>query len=358
MAGAAVCWVCVCVVCLCVWWARCITTYTKALIFAGILMSLYAFRMSYPTTDPMPRDSRDAVRVMTFNMRYGPSAERESAIQTILHRHRPHVVGVQEGERDTLARMAAAEGYAVYHSRDNYQTAILWDKEKVSALEMGSFTLSMTKGASFERVVHWVLLQHVGRDTPPVLCLNTHFDPYSETARVTQSVSLSSEAEHLIRSRNVSAIVTADFNTLRYGAVYSQFVRPTPSGGTYWRDAFLTALSTHDDAVTTFHGFSGLRLSSLSLHIPLSLLSSLLSLLPIASPFRWRPSDFHIDWLLYSDHYAASHVLTPRHCEVLTSDVSGVYPSDHYPVMCDFVMEERGKGKRQNGEGEMTCGVK
>ena len=177
---------------------------------------------------------------------------------------------------------------------------------------------------------------------PPFLFLNTHLDPYCEVARGVQASTLAENAADILRTSNASAILAADFNTLRGGDVFTHFTIPLSEKLASWRDSFSSALWKDDLAVTTFHGFSGLRLSSFLLRVPLSLASSLLSLLPYPTPFRWRPDDFHIDWLLFSNTFASSHAasLSPIYCHVISDDVDGVFPSDHYPVVCEYAAGE------------------
>ena len=106
---------------------------------------------------------------------------------------------------------------------------------------------------------------------------------------------------------NPAVILTGDFNTRPGSATYKNF---TGSGFT---DTFLAAGNKDDESANTFHAFEGSRYRD-------------------AHPER-KPR--RIDWVFLKD--PKGRWRTESHDIIRDAEEdSGLYPSDHYPIVADF----------------------
>lgn len=244
------------------------------------------------------------VRAMTFNLRRdvpedGRNAwpHRCDAAAAVVRRHRPAVLGTQEGLphqlRDLDARLPGyvrVGGCRRGDGQDEHN-AVFFDASRFEAEAWGDRWLSASPdvpgsrswGNELPRIVTWVRLRERGASTRFVVA-NTHLDHRSEASRLRSIRWLAEEFS--------GALVVGDFNAVPGDAVHRAAV------GSGWQDSWLSAGRAEEG---TFHGFSG-RLCG------------------------------RIDWILAP---ADARVVS---CEVVRERPEGVFPSDHDPVVADVVM--------------------
>jgi endonuclease/exonuclease/phosphatase family metal-dependent hydrolase len=259
-----------------------------------------------------------ALRVMTFNIRYGTAPDgpdawplrRALALRVIRDFH-PAVLGMQEALRfqlDEIERALAAYGEVGVGRDDGARAgeyaAILYDRRRLDLLEQGWFWLSdtpevpgsMTWGNRFPRIVTWARLADRERGTT-FYVFDTHFDHESQPARERGArLLLARMAARAAPSDPV--LVTGDFNA---GEDNPAFRALLAAGLT---DTF-RALHPSATEVGTFHAFRGGRGGD---KIDAVLVSA-----------GWRVVDAGI---------------------VHTSE-GGHYPSDHFPVTATVVPPSR-----------------
>jgi endonuclease/exonuclease/phosphatase family metal-dependent hydrolase len=270
------------------------------------------------------------LRIMSFNVRGSRhDATRRNAwpnraalnVATI-ERYAPAVVGLQEAQRGNLdayrrrlPRYAhvrgAKHGNAFPHDFDT----ILYDPERLERLDSGGFWLSETperRSRSWEtrvaRCATWALFGLPGKDLS-LLHMNTHLDHVSALARREGSKLIVRRAEQIsARTGDDPAIVlTGDFNARPGSAVHKIF---SDAG---FADTYLAAGNEDGKAAYTFHAFEGTRYRG-------------------AHPHR---GPRRIDWILLKD--PGGRLRTKSHTIIHDADESsGLYPSDHYPVIADF----------------------
>lgn len=174
-----------------------------------------------------------AVKVMSFNIRYGTADDgenhwekRKAFLVETIHKFDPDLLGTQETlgfQRDFLAEQLP--GYAwLGVGRDDGQEkgemmALYYRKDRFEKLEGGHFWLSETPDkigskswdSSLPRMVTWVKLKDLKNPAAkPIAFFNTHFDHRGPQARL--------ESAKLIRRKiqefggDCRVILTGDFN--------------------------------------------------------------------------------------------------------------------------------------------------
>ena len=251
-----------------------------------------------------------ALRVMTYNVRYGTAADgpdawehrRELALRVIAN-HRPDVIGLQESLRFQLDEIAAefprlAE---VGVGRDDgvaagEYSAVLYDESRLELLGSDTFWLSDTPGTvastswgnRIPRIVTWARFRD-RRTNRTFYVFNTHWDHESQPSRE-RSADLLLERIASREHPDESVLVTGDFNAGESNPAFTALLE----GGL--NDTFRTL---HPDArdVGTFHGFEGDR------------------------------SGEKIDAVLASPGWRVLEAW------IVTLHDGSRYPSDHFPVM-------------------------
>lgn len=243
------------------------------------------------------------LRVMTFNLRRdvpqdGVNAwpHRHPAVGEVVLRHRPHVLGTQEGLPHQLAQLDAhLAGYRrVGRTRcgrgEDEAMALYYDAERLTLEASGDSWLSDRPEepgsrawlSACPRMVTWARFRD--RETGRVVtCANTHLDHVSGWAR--------RRSARLLAERFPDALVMGDFNATPGGAVHRAMTR-------LWQDTFEVAAGVREKG-HTFHGFTGEARS-------------------------------RIDW-----------ILVPREASVESHAVvrdrpGGRLPSDHWPVLAEL----------------------
>ena len=269
------------------------------------------------------------IRVMSFNIR-GSSRDRGKAnawvnrapanVETI-ERCAPGLIGFQEFQRGNLKiYRQRLPGYAHilgprYANRPPHSfNAIFFDPTRLELLDSGGFWLSTTPerysaswGTRVVRSANWALFASPETGLTFVH-LNTHLDHVSPPARREGSRLILRKLAEI--RENVGAglpvIVTGDFNCRPGSPTYLNFIE----GG--FVDTYLAAGNEENEDANTFHAFKGSRYRD-------------------AHPMPRR-----IDWILLSD---PDRRMAVKSCSIVrdNDESSGVYPSDHYPVLAELV---------------------
>jgi endonuclease/exonuclease/phosphatase family metal-dependent hydrolase len=268
------------------------------------------------------------IRVMSFNVRGSfhdarkKNAWRNRADLNVatIERYAPDVIGLQEAQRSNLdayhkrlPRYAHIRGPRYGNTVPHDFNTILFDPERLEPVDSGGFWLSETPdeySRSWEtrvaRSATWALFTVLGTDLS-FLHLNTHLDHASALARQEGSKLAVSRVKEISGSTGVDppVIVTGDFNSRPGNRVHRTF---TESG---FVDPYLAA--GNKEGANTFHAFRG-------------------ALYRDAHPAR---GPRRIDWILLKDSKELLRVKSHRIIHD-AGEGSGLYPSDHYPLLADF----------------------
>jgi endonuclease/exonuclease/phosphatase family metal-dependent hydrolase len=270
------------------------------------------------------------IRVMSFNVRgsfrdvrkQNAWRNRASLNVATIDLYRPDVVGLQEAQRGNLEayrrhlpRYARIRGPKYGNVLPHDFNTILFDPEKLEELDSGGFWLSETPerrsrswGTRVARSATWALFGAAGEDLS-ILHLNTHLDHISAPARREGSKLVTKKAMEISgrAGEEPAIILTGDFNARPGKAVHKTFI----DAG--FVDTYLAAGNRDDEAANTFHAFEGARYRDAR---------------PDRGPRR-------LDWILLKD--PKGRLRTKSHSIIHDADEdSGLYPSDHYPVVAEF----------------------
>ena len=278
---------------------------------------------------PAPDDAaaRDpaALRVMSFNIRFGVADDRADRwdfrkdlfVRTI-KRFDPDLLGVQEAldfQMDYLRR--ALDGYGVVGAgREDGRSrgelsAVLFKSERFEKRDEGHFWFSDrphvpgTKhwDSELPRMCSWVKLRdrNARRGTPgdTVLFLDTHWDHAGTVARVESARMLRRKIFEL--QPQGPAVLVGDFNCTEDDEPYHELLRGGEGTGLRLVDSYRAVHPERQAAEATFHAFRGGREGS------------------------------RIDWIIHTDN------LKPVEAEIDYFHEGGRYPSDHFPVTATLV---------------------
>ncbi len=255
--------------------------------------------------------------VMTFNVRYGSAKDggnawerRKDILVDTLRAHDPDVFGVQECLDFQAAYIAAhLDGHTWIGLGRNADgggemTAVFFRKGLLMALESGHFWLSETPDVpaskswdtSLPRIASWIKF-HAPASKTDFYFFNTHFDHRGVQARLESAKLLAERIRPL--AAQLPVVLTGDFNALAGTSAPWQAL--TAHG---MRDAWQRAAKKKGPA-NTWNGFE------------------------TPGPGAAR----RIDWILVSPR------IEVLHCETVTRQQDGRYPSDHFPVLAKLVLE-------------------
>jgi len=276
------------------------------------------------------------LRVMSFNVRGSfRDATRKNAWRNrsglnvaTIERYAPDVIGLQESQHGNLAtygrrlpRYAHIRGPKYGNAFPYDSNAILYDPEKFTLLDTGGFWLSETPGRHSKswgtrvaRSATWALFGLAGTDLC-ILHLNTHLDHVSAPARREGSKLIVEKIAELSNrsAENPAFILTGDFNARPGTRTYKNF---TESG---FVDTYLASGNEDNEDASTFHAFEGTRYRDKH---------------PARGPRR-------LDWILLKDPKERLRTESHRIIHDAHED-SGLYPSDHYPIVADFGLQASG----------------
>lgn len=230
----------------------------------------FLFAVTAAAADP------PAVRVMTYNIRYGTAKDgdnhwdkRKTFLVETVKAFDPDLLGTQETlafQRDALAKeLAGHESFGV--GRDDGKeagemAALFYRKDRFDKTDGGHFWLSETpekvgsKGwdAALPRVVSWVKLRDKkDPGAKPILYLNTHFDHRGNKARA--------ESARLIRKKlgdlgaGCAVVLTGDFNAGEGSDPYKSLYDPDGGKPSPVRDAYRTVRPKRETNEGTFSNF-------------------------------------------------------------------------------------------------------
>jgi endonuclease/exonuclease/phosphatase family metal-dependent hydrolase len=258
-----------------------------------------------------------AIRLMTFNLRYGTADDgendwqhRRGLVAAVVEAYAPDIVGTQEClafQRDFLRQVLPGH-QVIAAGRDDGKDAgemcaLFVDARRFAVLAAGHFWLSETPDevgsrgwdAALPRIATWARLADTRADGDELLVINTHWDHVGEEARRASAGLVRARAASL--APGVPLLVMGDLNTpidaagpdepgwiLREGA---------DDGLPRLLDTFLASATP---ATGTFHAFTGI-------------------------PERGR-----IDVIL------ATASFTVLAAAVVDTSVGARFPSDHFPV--------------------------
>ena len=190
-----------------------------------------------------PGDDGNALRIMSFNLRYGAAKDgenhwdkRKTLVAETIGAFRPDLLGVQE-TLDFQAKYLSEqfpEFTYVGRSRDENpvggeQCGILFRSDRFYKLIEGYFWLSATPDrpgsqgwdSAYPRMATWVKLWD-RENRHSLYVLNTHFDHVGETARAESAKLIHQFLDQLPKESPV--IVTGDFNTGEGSAPYQNAI--------------------------------------------------------------------------------------------------------------------------------------
>jgi len=261
----------------------------------------------------------DPVRltVMSFNVRYGTADDgsnawpkRRDLVVQMLREYEPDVIGVQECllfQAEYIAEELKGYRWIGLGRQENgtgEMSAILYNTRRLVPVESGHFWISKTPEvpgssawfSSLPRMVTWARF-YDWRNDRSFHHFNTHFDHVSGRARAEGAKLLAERATAF--DEGYPVVVTGDFNAL---AEESDPWQNAIDGGL--KDAW-TEAEKQAGPETTWSGFEA------------------------PDPDDQR----RIDWVLYRGG------LLPLTCETVIYNQEGQYPSDHFPVVAEFVLE-------------------
>jgi len=298
-------------------WAR---RMTPIMIMIMLLTTGPLSAAGEPSVTVETEESSGPLRIMSFNLRYAandsqPWEKRRPVMKQVILKQKPDIIGTQEGlHRQILDLESDLPGYDWIGigreggSLGEYM-AIFYNKERLKPLEQSHFWLSDTPqiissaswGNQIPRMVTWVRFQDL-RSGKTFYMVNTHLDHQSENSRQKSAELIMDKLAAF--DKDIPVVITGDFNTRPGSDTHSIF---TGNGLT---DGHLSAKKRTNDHLGTFHNYKD----------------------PTGGG-----SDNRIDWILHSTGW---NVL---HSTIIDEHENGQYPSDHYPVMIEAILQKASK---------------
>lgn len=239
--------------------------------------------------------------VMSFNiLTTAPDAARAARVVTMILNNMPDTVGLQEASPNWMNILKASDLMKYYDyvgvgrngGNEGEYSAIFYKKDKFRLIDSGTKWLSATPDtpntkyddSSYPRIMTYAVLEDKATGKQ-ILHINTHLEHTKSAPREKQIKVLMKEAAKLGR---YPTVVTGDFNDKRNSGVYNTIT------GQGYLDAALTA-EKPDSGIT------------------------------------FPKSDKVLDYVFYTPNavYAKSF-------RVCSDKIDGAYPSDHYPVFCEY----------------------
>jgi endonuclease/exonuclease/phosphatase family metal-dependent hydrolase len=294
------------------------------------LMCLGVAAVGWSAPAPGSADE-DALRVMTFNIRYDNPADGEDAwpnrrakAASMIRFHGADVVGLQEALRNQIVDLETALpqfgwfGTGRSAERDGEHCAVFFRRERLEVLAESTIWLSETPefagsrgwDAALPRVVTWGKLRD--RRTGAVFHLfNTHFDHRGEGAR-RESARLLLRKVAEIAGPEGPVVVSGDLNTTPESEPYRILTMGDGRRGTLV-DALHASSCPHHGPTSSWNAFKAIE------------------------PGR------RIDFILVRPPVGV------RQHGILSDTFDGRFPSDHLPVIAEIRIGD--------SRGEPLCGV-
>jgi drug/metabolite transporter (DMT)-like permease/endonuclease/exonuclease/phosphatase family metal-dependent hydrolase len=259
---------------------------------------------------PTPVNESEALRIMTFNIRFGNAADlgnrwerRRDIALDVVRDAAPDVLGLQEcldfqlaDLRAGLPHMDVVEGARYARLSMN---AILYDARRLRVDGSGSFWLSENPDvdgpkawdAFTTRNCSWALLTDTRKGRRFVV-LNTHLDHRGETARLRSAELVAARAAAFGAPVVVMGDLNEDEGSEPLGVLHRAGLRDT-----------FRVVRAEDPDACTFHGFTG------------------------------QTSGRKLDFVLCGDAWEV------RDAGIVRTSRNGRYPSDHYPVIAEVRLQ-------------------
>jgi endonuclease/exonuclease/phosphatase family metal-dependent hydrolase len=240
------------------------------------LLAVFTALCSIVTPVRAEDKNRPAIRVMSFNIRYGTAADgenhwdrRKEFLAETVAAFDPDLLGTQETlafQRDYLAERL--KGHTAFGAgRDDGRqrgemAAVFYRAERFEKLDSGHFWLSETPDApgskswdaALTRIATWLKLRDRRAAGERVLWyFNTHFDHLGKRAREESARLLHDRIRRLEGSPAV--IVTGDFNDAEGSATYKALFAEAPDGKPLLQDTFRAAHTKKTEGEATFNFF-------------------------------------------------------------------------------------------------------
>jgi len=220
------------------------------------------------------KSGKDAVKVMTFNIRYDNPGDsinawpfRAEQVCSFINNEKPDILGLQEvlSGQYMVLDTALTDYTSVGVGRDDgakggEMNPVFFRKERFDMVRTITFWLSETPevpgsmgwGASLPRIVTWMEL--VDKNTQiHFFYFNTHFAHDSDSARIMSSKILLREVEKI--TDGTPFIITGDFNMLTSSEGYSILTGPAESVPAL-KDSYIISEKKPSGPSYTFNGFS------------------------------------------------------------------------------------------------------
>lgn len=262
----------------------------------------------------IPVKADGATRVMSFNVRCVSDdnghtiPNRSQLVTAVLEQYAPDTFGVQEAtpkwlkiiDRELGEKYArVGDGRSPIEMFTEY-SCVYYLKDKYNLLDSGTIWLSETPEKKYtkdfeskhNRIASWAVLEDKATGEK-FTHINTHLDHVLESTRVEQVKVLQSKIAEL--EKETTVICTGDFNTYETGEAYAQMC-------TTMDDTKL--LAENSDTGITFHNYGAIE----------------------------EHDDGAIDFVFTTKGTKALTYKIIRDC------IDGIYPSDHYPVVADVVL--------------------
>lgn len=258
----------------------------------------------------------DTIKIMTFNIRYATHDDaefswefRKGYVLGVIEKYVPDIVGFQEVlESQVLFLNLNLPDYNwVGVGRDDGNkkgefVPIFYKRNRFKLLYSGNFWLSETPekpsrgwDAAYNRMVTFVKL-HDSIQNKDVFVFNTHFDHKGKEAQLKGAILLNQKIAEIAGESSV--IITGDFNVKSNSKVFKKLVSND------LQNTENLCIQKHIGPNYTFVGF----------------------------PFNPDPKNT-IDFIFINDKKTFKVL---KH-QTITDNVRGYYPSDHLPVIVEFI---------------------
>ena len=279
------------------------------LLLLSILFNLCGSQLAEARKAPVP------LRIATYNLRYnnasdGPDAwpNRKEMVKNLVRYHDFDVFGTQEGLREQLTGVAELPEYAfVGHGRDDGKeagehSAIFYKKARLQVLQTGDFWLSQTSdrpslgwdATCCNRICSWAKFKDL-QSGQTFFFFSVHFDHQGVEARRQSGHLMVTKIKEI--AKNAPVVCVGDFNS-------TPDTEQIKTLQTLLGDAYQLTQRPPYGPVGTFNGFK------------------------LDAPLLDR-----IDYIFVS---RGSTVLSYA---VLTDSLRGRYPSDHFPVLAEVLLQ-------------------
>ena len=246
-----------------------------------------------------------SLKAMSFNLMVGSvtPVRMMSVVQTIRN-EMPDTIGVQEGSNTWMSCLEISLGESYAHVGEGRnggdqgeRSAIFYRKDRFDLMESGTKWLSDTpdtvskfEDSAYYRIYTYVLLQEK-KTGNKILVVNTHLDNSGSAVRGKQAAVL---LKFLAAYENQYPVVlTGDFNTGQTSTVYASMTKK-------FADSAVVAKKAEDSF--TFH--------------------------------KYGEKQSYLDYI-----FVSKQGIEVSFFRVITEEVGGMLPSDHYPLIAEYTIQ-------------------